>query len=402
MIPGMIKLDRYVFRSFLGTFLASISLLVSLVLFFDMIQQLKYFLRKDIPLPLILEMYLYKSFFQFTLVSPAAALCATIYTIGRMVRDNELIAIINAGVSIYRLCVSLIVFGFIFSVGMVPFNDHVVFPVTRKADKISDYVRLGVRERGKNRSDVKLWPSPGVVLKASHYRHRTKELRNLIVTMRRSSRELSYIPPPRSPGLSNAQDPPGTHEDDYLHDVLLYRHRESLVYRVSAKRAVYSSKKKGWVLYDGIYRRGYRGGMITFPFKKRFFPFQVEPYDLTREKTKVQSMTSAEAARYIEKLKKSGQSYGQEQVNYYLKFSFPLINFVIILIGISFGGFGGRKAVLLLSFFIAVIVYFVYYAFVAFGISLGKLGSVPPLLGAWLGNIVFFLIAILLLARRKT
>ena len=402
MIPGMMKLDRYIFRSFLITFFSSVFLFVSLILFFDMMQQLKYFLRKGTPLSLILEMYYYKSFFQFTLVSPASALFATIYTIGRMARDNELIAIINSGVSIYRLCVSLMIFGLLFSIGMIPFNDHVVFPATRRAEKISDLARLGIRERGKNRRDIKLWPAPGIVLKGSYYNHRRKEILNPIVTMLRPSRELAYIPPPDRNARSGKGDPLAPFEDSYLQDVLQYRHRESLIYRVSAVRALYQEKRKGWILYDGIYRRRYRGQVITFPFKKRFFPLPVEPYDLTREKTKIQSMTTAEASRYIEKLKKNGQSYGKELVNYYLKFSFPLINFVIIMIGISFGGFGGRKAVLLLSFFIAVVVYFLYYAFVAFGISLGKLDSIPPLLGAWLGNLVFFVLSLLMLVRRKT
>lgn len=402
MIPGTMKLDRYIFRSFLITFFSSIFLFVSLILFFDMMQQMKYFLRKGTPISLVLEMYYYKAFFQFTLVSPASALFATIYTIGRMARDNELIAIINSGVSIYRLCLSLMVFGLLFSIGMVPFNDHVVFPATRKAEKLSDLARLGIRERGKNRSDVKLWPAPGMVLKASYYNHRTQQLYNPIVTMRRPAKELAYTPPGNIGPGSGKQDPLKRYEDSYLHDVHKYRHRDSLIYRVSANRGNYLKERRGWMLFDGIYRRRYRGGVITFPFKKRFFPLPVEPYDLTREKVKMQSMTTSEASRYIEKLKKNGQSYGKELVNYYLKFSFPLINFVIIMIGISFGGFGGRKAVLLLSFFIAVIIYFLYYAFVAFGISLGKLDSIPPIIGAWLGNLVFFVLSLVLLIRRKT
>lgn len=389
-------LDRYILRSFLLTFFSSVFLFVSLILFFDMIQQLKFFIEARVPFPLVLEMYFYKIFYQFTLVSPAGAMFAAIYTINRMARDNELIAIINSGMSIYRLSRTVIIFGFLFSVGLIPFNDHVVFPATRRAEKISDLARKGIREERRSQGDVKLWPGEGIVYKAQYYNHQQQELQNLIVVMQKPARELAFIP--EVPGKG---DDPAALTNDYLHDVREYRPREALIFRVEAQRALYLPKRKGWMLYNGLYRRAWRGGTLVFPFTERFFPFPVEPYDFAHEQGKLNAMTTAEASRYIEKLQKSGKPCGKELVEYYLKFSFPLINFVIILIGISLGGFS-RKAVLFLSFFVAVVVYFLYYSFVAFGISLGKLGSIPPLLGAWMGNLVFFALSIVLLHYRKT
>jgi len=88
-------------------------------------------------------------------------------------------------------------------------------------------------------------------------------------------------------------------------------------------------------------------------------------------------------------------------VEYHLKYSFPLVNGIIIIIGISFGGFS-PKSVLVLSFFVAVVIYLLYYTFVALGLSMGKMGSLPPLIGAWMGNIVFLVVSLVLLVFRKT
>ena len=111
-------------------------------------------------------------------------------------------------------------------------------------------------------------------------------------------------------------------------------------------------------------------------------------------------MTTGEARAHIRKLEKLGAAHRKELVEYYLKFSFPLVNGIIIIIGISFGGFSPRS-VLVLSFFIAVLIYLLYYTFVALGLSLED-RRLDPALGAWLGNIGFFLIGAGLLVFRKT
>ena len=170
---------------------------------------------------------------------------------------------------------------------------------------------------------------------------------------------------------------------------------------MEAKSARYSKKKKGWYLQKGRVRFFHHGKELIIPFIKRFFPLHETPYDFTREYTKVNAMTTGEAWKYIQKTKKAGKSYRKELVEYYLKFSFPLVNFIIIMIGISLGGVT-KKSVLVLSFFIAVPIYFLYYTFVALGISMGKMGTMSPALGAWLGNIVFFGISCTLLFFRKT
>ncbi len=58
--------------------------------------------------------------------------------------------------------------------------------------------------------------------------------------------------------------------------------------------------------------------------------------------------------------------------------------------GLSFGA--GRS----------VFVIFGYYAFIKFGQSLGFKGILTPMLSAWIGNIVFLIIGIMLFWKSRT
>jgi len=406
-------LDKYMFKRFFVGFVVSSTLFIFFILLFDMMNQMKHL--SNVSFGKILLMYYYKGYFQFTLVAPASALFSTIYAINSLAKNNELIAIVSSGMSIYRLTISVALFGLLFSLFLVPFNDYVVFPAQKKAEKISDKARRKYRNRNNNQRDVKVWGENGLFYKARSYRNKQKKLVNLVVLKMRDKQQperVDRVPfyPDKKNNLIKSDIPDNTtnnneyqewRDDRYLNDVLPLSLASLWRYRVDAKYALYNKTRHGWYLFDGVIWDFDKKGMKAHRFKKRFFPFVEIPYDFAKEILKIHAMTTVQAKRYIDKLKKSGEDYGKEQVEYYLKYSFPLVNFVIILIGISLGGFSS-KSVMILSFFISLGIYIVYYLIVALGLSFGKLGVLSPIIGAWLGDAIFALIAIILLIRRKT
>jgi lipopolysaccharide export LptBFGC system permease protein LptF len=413
--------DWYVFRSFIATFLVSSVLFVAVLVLFDMMNQLKFFLNNKVSFSVLMEMYFYKTFFQFTMISPAAALFAAIYTINKMARNNELIAVINSGMSVYRLTISLIIFGLLFSTFLVYFNDLVVFPAERKANTISDRVRRRNNPDSKNTVNVRLWGENGVFWKAAFYDAYKQELSNIaVVKLRRNAGEKlpasfalnelqnRMVPVTQLEVRSNAGEAilitkkiDDINDVEYLGDVRAMLPDQYWLYRVEAERARYNKEQGGWDFSNGRIRIFDREGTRVVSFDTRFFPFGDIPYDFEREVTKVNAMTTSEARAYINKLEKVGDTRRKAMVEYHLKYSFPLVNGIIIIIGISFGGFS-PKSVLVLSFFVAIVIYLLYYTFVALGLSMGKMGSLPPLIGAWMGNIVFLVVSLVLLVFRKT
>ncbi|HOG64648.1 MAG TPA: LptF/LptG family permease, partial [Spirochaetota bacterium] len=347
---------------------------------------------------------------------------AAVFSLARMTKNNELIAVINSGMSIYRMTASMAIFGLVFSVFLVWFNDEVVFPAERRANTISDKIRHGENPNNKSVSDVRLWGQSGVFWKAKYYDDRKMELRDvLLLKLRQRIGEklpaemalnelVNRAVPVKSVTVrSNAEggadlvvrSVPDINAVRYLDDVRLLTPARYWLYRVEAASARYNKKRQGWDFQKGRIRYYDGPAERVIPFESRFFPLGEIPFDFERADTRVNGMTTGEARAHISKLEKLGAAHRKELVEYYLKFSFPLVNGIIIIIGISFGGFSPRS-VLVLSFFIAVLIYLLYYTFVALGLSLGKTGVLDPALGAWLGNIGFFLIGAGLLVFRKT
>jgi len=83
------------------------------------------------------------------------------------------------------------------------------------------------------------------------------------------------------------------------------------------------------------------------------------------------------------------------------KITFPLRNFVIVLIGLPFAlmSVGKRKAMTFTSIAIALVIGFLYYVSDAVGLALAKGGALLPWEGAWMTPITFTLMAIFIILK---
>ena len=109
---------------------------------------------------------------------------------------------------------------------------------------------------------------------------------------------------------------------------------------------------------------------------------------------------SNKSGLFVLKLKNNGVKTVRWEVTRYLKVSFALTNFIVVLCGIPLVVFREKNS---LSFGIgmSVFVIFGYYAFIKFGQSMGFKGQLTPIVSAWLGNIVFFIGGAILLIRAR-
>jgi lipopolysaccharide export LptBFGC system permease protein LptF len=82
----------------------------------------------------------------------------------------------------------------------------------------------------------------------------------------------------------------------------------------------------------------------------------------------------------------------------YFKIAYPIMNFIVILLGISISARAGRKGGAVL-FGIGLLLAFTYWIVSQFGLAFAQNGQISPLLGAWLGNILFSVIALFLYAK---
>jgi LPS export ABC transporter permease LptF/LPS export ABC transporter permease LptG len=87
-------------------------------------------------------------------------------------------------------------------------------------------------------------------------------------------------------------------------------------------------------------------------------------------------------------------------IEFHRRFALPTSCLVLALVGIPLGlssKKGGKSA----GFVLTILLVFAYYSVTLIGVSLARQGKVPPSLGAWLANIVFFLCGGFLLWRAE-
>lgn len=98
------KIDLYIIKKFLGTFLSAIGLIIIIVVIFDISEKIEDFIDQDIPLKSIVFDY-YVNFIPYfvNMFSSLFTFIAVIYFTSRMASNTEIVAILGSGISFKRL-----------------------------------------------------------------------------------------------------------------------------------------------------------------------------------------------------------------------------------------------------------------------------------------------------------
>jgi lipopolysaccharide export system permease protein len=158
-----------------------------------------------------------------------------------------------------------------------------------------------------------------------------------------------------------------------------------------------------WEMLQG-YRRRFDGERETAAahFDTLAMPqLTFTPQVLTKVQKDPTEMSYSELRQFIREVARNGGNPDRWLVDLYLKISFPLANFIIVLFGapLAAGRIRSGGAVGVAT---SLVVCFLYFGTVKTSQSMGQNGTLPPLLAAWLGNIIFLVAgAVILVKARK-
>jgi lipopolysaccharide export system permease protein len=355
------KTDLYVIGNFLGPFILCLFFLVFMMHVTELFDRLSYFTSVKVPLGRILFYFLCKSPFLICELMPIAALFATVFSLAEMSRNNETIAILSAGTSFYRIIFPLLGVGLFLVIFTIGFNDFVVPPSSKKANQIGNNFTGKFRQpRVRTIYNVKRFGMDNAVFFADRYIHRYRTLYGLTV--------VSH----------------GANE------------------RIDAESATWDAQRNLWILSNARVSTFVSNRLVSVREESRMERnFKERPVDFRKEDKAVQDMTIAESADFIQRLKRTGFASAKEEVEFNWKISFPFGILVMILIGAPLSGYS-RRNILISSFFYSFLVTLVYYNTLYLGYTLGKNEVLPPLLAAWIGNLVFSIPVIWLLRKVRT
>ncbi|MEY2504841.1 MAG: lipopolysaccharide export system permease protein [Verrucomicrobiota bacterium] len=160
---SMKLLDRYVLRYFLQAYLYCIAGFISIWFIFDVSDNISTFLDQRVSRILILKYYLAQAPQILVILLPVALLLGLLFSLGRMSRSNEIVSMLTAGVSLPRIIAPLLIAGFLTSAVSLLLN-YSLAPHAEYAhkklleDPQSRRAQLGVvAQVFRNRTDNRTW-----------------------------------------------------------------------------------------------------------------------------------------------------------------------------------------------------------------------------------------------------
>lgn len=342
--------DRYVIHEFLKLIAISLGAFIIIYLLVDILDNIDTYIDRQAPVRSVFLYYVYLCPYIIVLTLPIAMLLASMLSVGGLARNNELVAMKASGVSLYRILSPLWIVGLILSF-LVGFIGGWVYPETN------------VRKDRIEREEIK------------RKRSREGEPKRNLVYQDEWGRiyHVSYLRPDK-----------GTAEG-----IRIISGEEGTVdWRIDARRGVFNSDL--WNLTDGVLRvfRGDRE--VVAPFRMiRSENFNVSPTDLLGKPRDPEELGVQELRRLIKRMSRSGLSTAKQEVELNLRFSFPLANFLMVLLGAPLAS-NPRRSGLALSFGLSIAISFVFFGSIRACQALGHHETLHPAVAAWIPDIVFF------------
>ncbi len=142
--------------------------------------------------------------------------------------------------------------------------------------------------------------------------------------------------------------------------------------------------------------------MVTFAFDTLYQRDFVEtPQDLLAEPKDPEEMDYRELGRFIESIQRSGGDARKLEVERMLKIALPAACLIVVLFGSALGNSTGRRGPAL-GVGVALATVMIYLLSVRISQGIGAGGILPPALAAWLPNLLFLAVGLVLLARTRT
>ena len=354
----MRTLDLYLTRRFLLCLSLAVVGLLLIAVVIDLTENIDTFIDFEARPGQILLYYLYRLPYWFILTLPIAALLGSLFALTSLARQNEITAMKASGIGLYRLLAPVLLCALAVAAGAFLFTDRVVPAATYQYNQISDQIKSYHRSDG-SRRQVLLQDLDNQLIYARSYD-----------ALRQRADEVSW---------------------ERLQD---HAPQE----RIVARRMEW--REDTWVLLDGRHFRFAKDATVaTSAFDTLTLrSLSLRPVDFTRQQKKTEEMDYAELASYIVRATLNGEDATRQRVDLHLKIAFPLTSFIIIALGATLGA-NARRAGLANSFGLGVLLCFVFYSCVKAGQALGWNQLLAPWLGAWIANLLFAALTLILLWR---
>jgi lipopolysaccharide export system permease protein len=271
-------------------------------------------------------------------------------SLGQLRRWNEITAMQGVGRSPLRIAVPMILAGFAITAATFAMSEMLVPTAYRSQTRILKVEIKGQQsEESMGRLNVRYLGEGGVFWMIEYYDGPTKTLRNVSV------QSLT---------------------------------RTGVAERIDAETASWSDGI--WTFKDG-HVRAFEDSVETAVRFRRLVASRLKesPQSFSRLTESPFQMNMPDLKRYAQKVRASGSRDTKIWVDYHLRLSFPFATVIMVLLGASLSLRIVRGSHLALGIGATLFLGFAYWTLLRAGQSLGYTGALPPVAAAWLANLVF-------------
>jgi lipopolysaccharide export system permease protein len=350
-------LSRYLLKEFFKLFALCEGIFIVLYLVIDFMEKVNIAIETKAAKSSMLLHFLYETPLIVSNMIPPATLIAVVMLFSNMKKKNEITALKASGLNLFSLAKTMVGASLVTGALVFVLSETVVPYTTSRSNRIW---RVDVEKQNPNLfygKDQIWYKGTNSIYWIKHYDSKKKLME----------------------GLS----------------LFFFDKHFRLVKKIDGRTGKW--EKGFWRIENGIIQELGQGGDYGL---KRFQTLDLRlpegPGTFMTGTRKPEEMDYWQLKRYAERVKAEGYDNSIYLVDMNVKVAFPLISAVLALIGIPISlrlGRGGTP----LAVCCGIAVCFLYVVVMGFSRSLGLSGTLPPLLAAWLANIVFLLIGVYLM-----
>lgn len=350
------RLDWYIIRKFIGTYIFSIVLFISIALVFDFNENLSKFTKYHAPWRAIVFDY-YANFIPYysNLLSPLFVFIAVIFFTSKLAGNSEIIAMLSSGVSFRRLMRPYMISCVLIASVTFYLNSFVIPHGTVIRQNFESLYRNS--KKNTSAENVQLQVGKGTVAYIQHYDDRYK----------------------RGYGFSL----------DKFEGKKLVSHMTAMEIQYDTiADAKYHWKATNWKTRTLV---GLRERIVTGDVKDTVI--LMESTDLVYSKGQQETFTSPELLDYISKQTSRGSgNVVQYEVEFHKRIAMSFSSFILTIIGLSLSA-RKRKGGMGLYLGIGLGLSFGYIMLQTVSSTFAINAGTPPVLAAWIPNLIFAFIA---------
>jgi lipopolysaccharide export system permease protein len=355
----MQKLDWYIVKKFLGTFFFSISLILLIVVVFDISEKIDDFIEKDAPLRGIIFDY-YLNFIPYfgNLFSPLFTFVAVIFFTSKMANNTEVISILSSGISFNRFLRPFMLSAGLLAVLSFSLSNFIIPPAnSERLEFENTYIKNPYKNRDK---DIHMQIKPGQFIYMQSYN---------------TKRNIGYK-------FSMEQ-----FENNELQEKLFCNYIK------------WNETTENWTVHNYFIRKIEHLNEEIIEGDTLVLTINLHPNDFNVRRSMVETMNMFQLNDYIkEERMKGSKNLVFHIIEQQKRFAYPFATLILTIVAVAMasrkvrGGIG-------LHLGLGLLISFAYILFMQVSTTFATNGDLSPIIAVWIPNLLFASLGLYLLKK---